>query len=506
VTRGFTSRLMAIVAGIAIIVSVCVSLPSHASTVDTGTLRRGVQRAYLGSNADDIFDIRFRAAPLREVLQFLAWLSGINIIIPEGIEGVVNVDFYEIAVGDALNSVIKANDLDYTIEGNVIRVASEGDFKETGENLKTETFRLSFATASKISANVKKLLSAGGSVVDDARTNSLVVRELPANLDNVRRFVQDIDIRDAQVLIESKILEATRTFRRSLGVQWGVNRSTGTVRPVGAIDVGTADSGRPYNVNLGAASPTSAMGLLIGSIGGTDIDILISAAEERGDLYIVSDPSIVTSNGQSARIRSGTTLLIKTTGDVTIGATGGTSTTAGSAGSGLQEIDTGVELKVTPQISVGQFVKLDIEATTSQPDFSRAVEGIPVILENIATTTVLVKDGETTVIGGLSRLNDNLSRRKVPFFSKIPLLGNLFKNKNRVRENSELMVFITPRIVRSEGFLPVQARVREVEDRQKSMMLTPILKTDKQIAAEKAKNAERMRIKQEKRKGNKYVR
>lgn len=497
---------MAVVAGIAIIASVCVSLPSHASLVDTGTLARGVQRTYMGSRSESIYDVRFRAAPLREVLQFLAWLSGINIVIPEGIEGIVNVNFYEITVGDALNSVIKANDLDYTVEGNVIRVATEGDFKDTGENLKTETFRLRFATANKITDKVQQLLSTSGSVVSDARTNSIVVRELPANLNNVRRFVTDIDIRDAQVLIESKILEATRQFSRSLGVQWGVNKSTGVVRPVGVTDIGTADSGRPFNVNLGALNPTSAFGLLVGTIGGTDIDFVINAAEERGDLYIVSDPSIVTSNGQPARIRSGTTLLIKTTGDITIGATGGTSTTAGATGSGLQEIDTGVELKVTPQISVGQYVKLDIEATTSQPDFSRAVEGIPVILENIATTTVLVKDGETTVIGGLSRLNDNLSRRKVPFFSKIPLLGNLFKNKNRHRENSELMVFITPRIVRSEGMLPVQARVREVEERQESMQLEPILKTDRQIAEEKAKNAERMRVKQEKSKGNKYVR
>lgn len=504
--RSFTARTKAIIAGVAMAAIVCLSVPCHASTIDTGTLKRGIQRTYLGSKADDIFDIRFRAAPLREVLQFLAWLSGINIIIPEGIEGVVNINFYEIAVGDALNSVIKASDLDYTVEGNVIRVAAEGDFKETGENLKTETFRLRFATATKISSSVQKLLSASGSVIDDARTNSLIVRALPATLDNVRRFVQDIDIRDAQVLIESKILEATRTFSRSLGIQWGVNRSSGTVRPVGSTDVGTADSGRPFNVNLGATSPTSALGLLVGSIGGTDIDILISAAEERGDLYIVSDPSIVTSNGQPARIRSGTTLLIRTTGDITIGATDGTSTTAGSEGSGLQEIDTGVELKVTPQISVGQYVKLDIEATTSQPDFSRAVDGIPVILENIATTTVLVRDGETTIIGGLSRLNDNLSNQRVPFLSKIPLLGLLFKNKNRVRENSELMVLITPHIIHTEGMLPVQARVREIEDRQRSMMLDPILKTDKQIAQEKAEKAERMRVKQRKRKGNKYVR
>lgn len=472
--------------------------------VDTGSIERGMQSTYLGPGSDDVYDIRFRAAPLRDVLKMLAWLAEMNVVVPDNIEGVVSVDFRKIKVGDALNSIIKANDLDYTIEGNVVRVAAEGDFKDTGENLKTETFRLRFATARDLTDNIKQLLSTSGSVISDNRTNSIVVRELPANLDNVRRFIANIDIKDAQVLIESKIIEATRQFSRSLGIQWNVNKNSGNVQISGLNSVGQSDSGRGLNVNLPALSPTSGLGLLFGSLTGTSVEVLISAAEERGDLYVISDPSIVTLNGQPARIRSGTTLLIKTVGDITIGATGGT--TATGAGTGLQEIDTGVELKVTPQITVGDYVKLDIEATTSQPDFTRAVEGIPVVIENIARTTVLVRNGETTVIGGLSRLQDSLSKKRVPFLHKIPIFGNLFKNKARRRENTELMIFITPHIVRTEGLLPVQARVKEMEDRASSMKLTPILKTDAQIAKEKAENAERMRVKRRKQRGNKYVR
>lgn len=480
-----------------------VAVRPASSFEDTGHLVRGAKRAYLGPHGDDIYDIRFRLAPLRNALQFLAWLAGINIVIPDDVEGVVTVDFRNVRVGDALNSVVKANDLDYTVEGNVVRIGSAAEFKETGENLKTETFRLRFATASNLTEKVKNLITESGSVVADNRTNSLVVRELPGNIDSVRRFINDIDIKDAQVLIESKIMEVAKKFVRSLGVQWGVNRSTGMVRPVGLNAVGQGDSGGNLNVNLGATDPTSGLGLLIGRIGGVDIDIAISAAEQRGDLFIISDPSIVTSNGKAARIRSGTTLYIRTSGDVTIGTSGGTGTTLGS---GLQEIETGVELKVTPQITVGNFVKLDIEAITSQPDFSQTIEGIPVIIDNVARTTVLVKDGETTVIGGLSRMNESLSKDRVPFLSKIPLFGNLFKNKNRRRENTQLMVFITPRVVRGEGTLPVQVRVREVEERQASMYMEPIIKTDAQIAVEKAKNAERMRVRNTKNKGNKYVR
>lgn len=480
-----------------------VAIGQVSSAEDTGHLVRGAKRAYLGPHGDAIYDIRFRLAPLRNTLQFLAWLAGINIVIPDDVEGVVTLNFRKVRVGDALNSIVKANDLDYTVEGNVVRIGSEAEFKETGENLKTETFRLRFATASTLTDKVKNLITDSGSVVSDNRTNSLTIRELPGNIDNVRRFINDIDIKDAQVLIESKIMEVSKKFVRSLGIQWGVNKTTGVIRPVGLNAVGQADSGRNLNVNLGATDPTSGLGLIIGRFGGADIDIAISAAEERGDLFIISDPSIVTSNGKAARIRSGTTLYIKTSGDVTIGTSSGTGT---SLGTGLQEIETGVELKVTPQISMGDFVKLDIEATTSQPDFSQTVEGIPVIIDNVARTTVLVKDGETTIIGGLSRLHDSLSRGKVPFLSKIPLFGNLFKNKTRRRENTQLMVFIRPRVVRDEGTLPVQIRVREVEERQSSMRMKSILKTDSQIAEEKAKNAERMRVKKEQDKGNKYVR
>jgi type IV pilus assembly protein PilQ len=458
----------------------------------------------LGPHADRVYDVRFHVAPLREVLQFLTWLSGINVVIPEGIEGVVSVDFRQIRLGDALSSIIKANDLDYTIEGNVIRVGLEKEFIETGENLKTETFRLRFATAVNLLDKVRELLSENGSVIADERTNSLLVRELPGNIDSVRRFIQDIDIKDAQVLIEAKIMEVSKKFVRSLGIQWGVNRNRGLVRPVGLNDVGQFDTGRNLNVNLGALNPTSGIGLLIGTVNGVDIDVAISAAEEEGELVVISDPSIVTSNGKPARIRSGTTFYIKTVGDVNIGTPGGTQTTAG--GSGLHEVQTGVELEVTPQITTGNYVKMGIETTTSQPDFSKTVEGIPVIIDNIAKTTVLVKDGETTIIGGLTRMNDGLNKGKVPFLAKIPLFGNLFKNRSRQRENSELMVFITPRVVRDEGILPAQIRVREMEERQASMKMDNILKTDAQKAKEKAELEERMQVRRSATKGNKYVR
>lgn len=471
--------------------------------LDTGSLTRGTSGNYLGILGSEKYQVAFKQASLREVLQFLAAIADVNVMVPEGIDGEVNVAFRDISLPDALNAIIKANSLEYTIEGKVIRIGKGEQFKDSGEDLRTETFRLRYAGAKEMATKIQPLLSSRGSVIEDERTNSIIIRELPANIDNVRRFIDDVDIKDAQVLIESKILEATRQFSRDLGIQWGLNKGgdTSRIMATGVKAIGQLDVGRNMNVNL-PTSGAATSGMLIGSFfKGMNIDVQLLAAEQRGDIYVISDPSIVTSNGKAANIRSGSTIYIQGSSTVNIGTTtGGTS----QLGSGLQEIETGVELRVTPQITVNDYVKLDIKAITSTPDYSRAVQGVPVILDNTASTVVLVKDGETTVIGGLSRYSDSLTRKSVPYFSKIPILGNLFKSKSRSRENTELMVFIKPTVIRTEGQQPAQARVREVEMRRADMDLTPVLDP----IADAKKKAEKEAAKEEiikRRKGNKYL-
>lgn len=451
-------------------------LSSVAFAVDTGNLNRDRGEGwsgYFGQKGNARFDLQFIAADIRSVLQFLTSIAKINVLLPEDLTGNVNVKLSDIPLGDALHAIIRAYDLEYTIDNGVMRIGKSDAFKETGEDLKTEIFRLKFATASKTQDKVAKLLTTRGSVIADDRTNSLIVREIPAYMDSIRRFVNDIDIKDAQVLIESKILEATRAFSRSLGIQWGVNKGGGSTLVTGLSNVGVAQSGRTLQGNFPATAPTSGIGLIIGSLAqGTNIDVQISAAETRGDVYVISDPSVVTSNGMAARIRSGTTLLVKGVGNVTISNSGASS---GSTGTGIEQIETGIELNVTPQITAGDFVKLTIEAKTSTPDYAQAVDGIPVIVANETVTTVVVKDGETTVIGGLSRYSDGLQKKGVPGFSKIPLLGNLFKSKDINKSNTEMMIFIKPNVVRSEGQLPAQVRVREIEAQRERMEINPVL-------------------------------
>lgn len=453
----------------ALVVIIAAVSSSYVRAVDTGSVSNYAPSSNIYDGGGKV-KIALRDAELKEALRFLAKVAGLNIMIPEDITGVVNVNFREVNVLDAINSIIRANELDYAIERDVLRVGKTGQFTNTGEDLKTETVRLKFATAADLVEKVQVLLTERGSVLADERTNSLVVRERLANIDNVKRFLTDVDVRDAQVLIEAKIVEATRDFSRNLGVQWGVNSGANKVNVVGIQAVGQADSGRNLEVNLPAANPTSGIGLLIGTLaGGTNIDFQITAAEQKGDAKVISEPSIVTSNGVAARIRSGETLLIKTTGDLNIGS----ATTSGDTG--LHEIETGVELNVTPQISSNGLVKLKIIAATSQPDFSREVEGIPVIIDNTASTEVLVLDGQTTVIGGLFKFTGSDTVRRVPFFSKIPVLGNLFKSRAKAKRNTELMIFIKPTLVKPiDELLEYNAEAEQADAMKGEMIVSPM--------------------------------
>lgn len=473
--------------------------------IDTGSVSSVQASSYFGTTNNQKYDITFRQGSLREVLQFLAWISELNIIMPQGLDGTVDVNFRGVRIEDALNSIIRSNGLEYAVEGTVARIAKAEEFKDFGEDLKTETFRLRFASSKEMAGKVQPLLSSRGSVISDERTNSLIIREMPANIDKVRRFIDDVDIKDAQVLIESKIMEAKRRFTQALGIQWGANRGAdgSTFRFGGVQAVGQSDSGRNLNANFNPTNitaPTS--GLLLGALfKGTNLDIQLLAAERRGDVYVISDPSIVTSNGRAANIRSGATLLLQNSGSVNIGTSAGTTASTGSGG--YQEKKTGVELKVTPQITIHDYIKMDIEATTSTPDFTNQVQGVPTILDNTATTTVLVKDGETTVIGGLSRYSDTLNKRRVPYLSRIPLLGNAFKSKERDSENTELLVFIKPSVVRSEGTDPAQMRLKEIDTRKASMTLDSIIEPDKNKLPTWQPQRQ---VPQDKGRGNKYSR
>lgn len=393
------------------------------------------------------YSIEFRNAALRDALRFLAKIANLNIILPEDLAGRVTLSFHEMDLMEALRSMLRVNGYEYAVEDGIIRVGKPEAFAGNTD-LRTQNFRLKYATAKDLVDRMKPLLSDRGAVVADDRTNTLTVKDRDAVIESVGRTVNLVDRRDRQVLIEARIVDASRNFSRDIGIRWGMsgqkeNVQFGGVAPVG----GSGDTTNPLNVNLGAANPTSGIGLIIGSIAGAlNLQTQLTMAEEKGDIEILAKPSVTTLNNMPAKIRSGTKIYVKSTSSINVGTSGA----AASAGTqALQEIETGITLTVQPQISDDDFIKMKIDAVESEADFSRTVDGIPAVIDNYATTTVILRDGETTVIGGLSKQRKSKIKRGVPGLYQVPVLGHLFQSKSKQQSDSELLIFITPRLVKS---------------------------------------------------------
>lgn len=390
--------------------------------------------------------VEFRNAPIRDTLSLLAKASNLNVIMPEDLSGRVTLSFDEIELIEALRSVLRVNGYEYAIESQILRIGKPEAFVG-GTDLRTQNFHLKYATAKDLVTQVKPLTSDRGSVVADERTNTLTVKDRDPIVANIGNLIASVDRRDEQVAIEARIVDASRSFSRSIGIKWGLSGQKSDVRVRGVGEVGTnSSSGNPVNVNLGTNAPTSGLGLIIGSVTGNNFEAQLTASEQKGDIQILSKPSVTTLNNMPAKIRSGTKIYVKSTSSISVGTAGGTS--ASGATGGLQEINTGIELTVTPQISIDDYIKMKIDAVESEADFSRTVDGIPAVIDNTASTTVLIKDGETTVIGGLVKQKTTREKKGVPGFQSIPVMGYLFQSRTRTRSDGELMIFITPKIIK----------------------------------------------------------
>jgi type IV pilus assembly protein PilQ len=394
----------------------------------------------------DQYIVQLYEANLRLALNLLSVVAGTNVVVPDNLSGRVTVSFNKIRIHEAMESILRVNNYDSAMEGGVLRVGRPDQFLG-GANMKTVAVGLKYGNSKDLAKGIKEMISDNGSVIADERTNTVAIRDRPEIAENLARLLRSVDTADQQVHIKARIVDANSSFSRSIGVRWGVSSEPGRFSSSGTLDVGAnTDTGNPINVNLGAVNPTSGVGMQIGRLSGlTSIDAQLTAAEENGDVHILSEPSIMTLNNGAAKIRSGLKIYVKSTSDISIGGGGGS---ASGSSSDLQEIDTGIELQVTPQITRNNFLKLKIEAVESEADFTRTVDGIPAILDNSANTTVVLKSGETTVIGGLLRSRETKTTRGVPGISKVPILGWLFKSRSKEKSSSQLLIFITPTIVK----------------------------------------------------------
>jgi type IV pilus assembly protein PilQ len=292
-------------------------------------------------------------------------------------------------------------------------------------------------------------------VISDDRTNAIIISDIPSVMPSVDRLLTQLDRKTQEVEIEARVVAATRSFARDIGTQLGFGFGNGGsavggssaagASPITATGItapsyitttgGSATTGStiPLFSNLGATSPTSGLSFITAS-GTVRLDAILTMAESRGLLKILSRPRIVTQNNISAVVKQGTRVPI-----VTLAQLGGPPT--------VTYVDAFLRLTVIPQITSEKTIFLNVDVENTTPDFGHAIQGNPSLITQQATTQVLVTDGGTVVIGGVIQTNNSISIDQVPLLGNIPFLGNLFKHTNVSTTNAELIFFITPRVI-----------------------------------------------------------
>jgi type IV pilus secretin PilQ/predicted competence protein len=404
-------------------------------------------------------------------LRIIAEVSNLNIIASSDVQGKVTLRLIDVPWDQALDVILKTNGLDKVQEGNVVRIAPVEKLRLEREALKqaqlaeeelealgVKYVRISYARADDLKPMIKSVLSERGDVAVDTRTNQLIIKDIKKGIKNASELISKLDLRTPQVLLETQIIEANRSFLRDLGSQLGFSfiqspetgNATGfnfpnSVKIGGGIPNSTNASNFPATIS--GLDGGAAMALAFGSADGTkSLDANISALEREGRVRIVSRPSVATTNNKAAEITSNETVsVLMPNGGINtvVGGNGG-----GGAGPGqaTEKIKAGITLKVTPQASPDYYILMDIQAESSNFG-SKIFNGIPNLFERKATSTVLVSSGQTFAIGGIYRTTDKDSIRGVPFLKDIPVLGNFFSGNTIDTSDEELLFFITPRII-----------------------------------------------------------
>lgn len=447
-----------------------------AAPFSSGPVTIAQQTATAASFKGKKVTIDIQDADIVNVVRLIGDVSGKNVVVGEEVKGKVTVKLKNVPWDQALDVVLKTKDLGQETKGGIIRVVPQAKLdaerearlklQEEREKKLPTTVRLipvNYAVAKELTPQVEKLLSARGKVTQDERTNVIIVEDIRDNLDQAERLVRTLDTQTPQVLIEARMVEGTTTFTRNLGIQWGGGlffsqrggNPTGLVFPNNVGVVGGADSvqslqGQPtpgvlfppnFAVNLPAQNVTSAVGLNLGSIGNFGfVNARLTAAETSGQAKIISSPRITTLNNKRARITQGTdiTVPIVTQNQLTV-----------------QTVTAALELDVTPHVTADGSILMAIKMTNNVPDFSQQVgQGVPPVATKEAETEMLVKDGDTAVIGGIYTRNTAEVYGQTPFLGSIPIIGWLFKNSAESDARSEMLVFITPRIVNRRNATP----------------------------------------------------
>ena len=416
--------------------------------------------------------VNLKDVDLKDFFRLIHEISGLNVVLDPNVHGTLTIVLDDVPWDQALDIVLKNNDLARELEGNVLRIATVETLKKEADGRRaqqesealavekvTVTRFLSYAHSKDVVPTIKKFLSQRGDVISDDRTNAVIISDIPSVIPALDRLLTQLDRKTQEVEIEARVVAATRSFARDIGTQFGFGWGNGHSAIGGAQSVGsspttvngltpgyittggsstggsTSGSTIPLFSNLPVTSPTSGL-TFVNASNNVRIDAVLSMAESRGLLKILSRPRVVTQNNIQALVRQGVRVPIVTQAQL-----GGPPT--------VTYVDAFLRLTVVPQITSEGTIFLNVDVENTTPDFGRTVQGNPTLITQQATTQVLVTDGGTVVIGGVIQTNNSVNISQVPLLGDVPLLGNLFKHRTVSTSNQELIFFITPRIIQT---------------------------------------------------------
>ncbi|WP_066015501.1 type IV pilus secretin PilQ [Endozoicomonas atrinae] len=407
--------------------------------------RRNSGLSYKG----DKLSLNFQDIEVRAVLQLIADFTDLNLVASDTVGGNVTLRLQNVPWDQALDIVLKAKGLDKRLEGNVLTVAPAAEIaareREQLENEKqirelapvyTDLVQINYADAAEIATVLQgtegaSLLTERGSVQVVARTNSLLIKDTQAKLDELRALIDQLDIPIRQVMIEARIVTLSSNFKEELGVKWSGSKDD-VVSGNSQVSVGGGQDGDVFTDLSVTGTGSSAIAIGFSTNGGTILNLELSALLSDGGGEVISQPKVITADKKTAVIKSGKEIPYEE------------KTSSGATSVAFKDAVLGLE--VTPQITPDGRVIMDIKINNDDTT-DQASNNVPIISTNEITTQVLVEDGETVVLGGVFKQSKKQGVTKVPVLGDIPWVGGLFRNKTESDDKEELLVFITPRIV-----------------------------------------------------------
>lgn len=442
---------------IALTAPMAAAVPNRVDLIQLPPPGRAVVSAFSG----EPLNLNFQNIEVRAVLQQIADVAGLNLVAGDDVQGTITLRLKGVPWDQALDLVLQAKGLDKRIKAGVLLVAPAEELaarelltlesrKQMADlaPLRRELLQVNYAKAAdlaKLFQSVTGLEGATderGSVAVDDRTNNIIAYQTGERLDELRRIVAQLDIPVRQVMIEARIVEANVDYDKSLGARWGGRLARGNWQAGGMPKPLPEGAQSPENppsspfVDLGAVTASSGLGVAYI----TDnllLDLELTAMEKTGNGEIVSQPKVVTSDKETARILKGTEIPYQE------------SSSSGATSVSFKEAS--LSLEVTPQITPDDRVIMEVKVTKDEPDYLNRLNDVPPIKKNEVNAKVLVRDGETIVIGGVFSNTQSKVVDKVPFLGDVPYLGRLFRRDMLAEKKSELLVFLTPRIMNNQA-------------------------------------------------------